>query len=426
MLIWQAGEVRLGAYVLMGLLGTVIVLSLCSLALVKILRLFRNKVGVAWRFGLANISRRAKESVVQVLAFGVGIMALLLLTVVRNDLLQGWQNRLPPDTPNRFIINIQKDQIVPMKSFFKEQGVTVPQIYPMVRGRLIAINNQPIAPENYEETRARRLVEREFNLSWSEGLPQDNEVVTGHWWNEKDNGKNLFSVEQGIANLLDIKVGDNLTYSIAGEKFNGQVANLRKVEWDSFRVNFFVLTPPGVINEYPASYITSFYIPEDKFNVLNQLVQHFPNFTIINVSAILNQVRDIIQRVSDAIQYVFLFTLLAGMMVLYAAIQTTHDERVRESAVLRTLGANHRQLMLGLVSEFVTLGLLSGLIAALAASVLGYVLAAHVLHVPYSFDPWIWFFGLVGGGVGVGLAGYLGTRSTLNRPPLPTLRSTEA
>jgi len=236
----------------------------------------------------------------------------------------------------------------------------------------------------------------------------------------------LLSVEEGIAKTLGLSVGDELTYSVAAEQFTAKIANLRTVQWDTFRVNFFVIAPPGLLDNYPRSYITSFYIPDTQQAAANDVFRAFPNLTLIDVSAIMNKVRDIIARVTQAVEYVFAFTLLAGVIVLYAAIQATHDERQRESAVLRTLGASRRQLLAGVLSEFAALGALSGLVAGIAATGLGWVLAQYVLDIPYSLNLWLWLIGVGGGALGVAAAGYLGTRSILNQAPLQILRGTES
>ena len=427
LMLWQAGEVRLAAYMLGGVLGTVLVLSLLAWLLVRSLRTLRAGAGVAWRFGLANVVRRARSSVVQVLAFGIGLMALLLLGVVKGDLLSAWEGRLPANAPNRFIINIQPDQVAPLHATMQQKNLPVPEIFPMVRARLVAINGKDMLPAALEDERARRLAEREFNLSWAEQVQnQDNALVAGEWWTNTARGQALLSVEEGIAKTLGVSVGDELTYDVAGERFSAKVSNLRKVRWDSFRVNFFVVAPPGLLERYPASYITAFYLPEAQQATVNEVLRQFPNFTLIDVSAIMNKVRDIIARVTQAVEYVFVFTLLAGLMVLYAAIQSTQDERQRESAVLRTLGASRWQLTTGVLSEFAALGALAGLVAGAAATLLGYVLAQYVLDVPYTFNAWLWLIGVGGGALGVGLAGYLGTRRLLNQPPLHTLRGTES
>jgi putative ABC transport system permease protein len=426
LLLWQAGDLRLGLYVGGGLLLTLAALALMALALVAGLNLLRGRAGMAWRFGLANVARRARSSIVQVLAFGVGIMSLLLLTVVRDDLLGMWQGRLPPQAPNRFLINIQPDQLQALGAFFDRHGLTPPRLYPMIRGRLIAINGAPVSGDDYEDGRARHLVEREFNLSWAAQPQDDNRIVAGRWWGDADHGRRLFSVEEGIAETLGIRLGDRLTYDIAGEEFTARVASLRKVQWDSFQANFFVVAPPGVLDAFPASYITSFYLPDGRGEMLAELAREFPNVTVIDVSAVMGKVRDIIQRVTQAVQYVFLFTLLAGLMVMFAALQATQRTRRREIAVLRALGARHRQLRLALLGEFVILGLIAGLVAAVAAGATGYVVAVYVLNLPYAFNPWLPVIGLAGGGLGVGLLGYLGAYRLLTTSPMKVLRATAA
>ena len=418
----QAGDFRLTAYALSGTAAALLLLGLLALLLVRVLKSVRSQVGVAWRFGLANISRRGGASVVQVVGFGLGIMALLLLTLVRADLLGQWQGRLPADAPNRFLINIQPQQVEAVQRFLTAEGLHETSLYPMVRGRLTSINGQPVSPEDYEDERAKRLVEREFNLSWAAELQEDNEIVDGRWWIPADQGQSVISMEAGIAKTLGIRMNDLLTYRVGSAEFSARVISLRTVEWDSFRVNFFVLAPPGFLEEHPATYITSFYLPEQRQPLLNRLVRQFPNITVIDVNSLMLQVRNIIERVTLAVEYVFLFTLLAGLMVMYAAVHATMDERIQETAILRTLGARRGQLQKGLMAEFAGLGLLAGAVAATAASLTGYVLAERVFNLPYVPNITIWLVGMLIGAAGIGVAGTLSTRSILERPPLWTLR----
>jgi putative ABC transport system permease protein len=417
---WQAGELKLALAMLGGLAATALLLWLSAWGLIALLKRLPPRGDVAWRFGLANLTRRPGASVAQVMAFGVGIMVLLLLTVVRGDLLAVWAGRLPADAPNRFVINIQPEQLAEVENFFAQANLPPAVFYPMVRGRLTAMNDKPVKPDNFIDDRARHLAEREFNLSWAAELQVDNDIVAGQWWGT--NKQPQFSVEEGIAKTLGIKLGERLTYDIAGAQVTAPVTSLRKVEWDSFRANFFVLAPPGVLERFPASYITSFYLPAEQAGRLDALVKRFPNLTVIDISAVMNQVRGIIERVSLAVQYVFLFTLAAGLTVLYAAIQSTLDERLHENAVLRALGARRRRLWWGLAAEFATLGALAGLLAAVLASGLGFALARWVLELDYLGNPWLWLLGLLGGGLGVGLAGTWGARQVVRSPPLVVLR----
>lgn len=420
LLLWQAGDTKLGAYGLAGLAAVLLLAAAAAWGLIRLLAAFRG--GGAWFYGVANVSRRKWGSVAQIAGFALGIMALLLLTLVRGDLMQSWRSTVPPRAPNRFVINIQPDQLAPLGRFFSERGLTPPPFSPMVRGRLVAINGRPVRAADYPDERARRLAEREFNLSWASRLQADNRIVAGRWWGTADRGRALLSVEQGIAASLGIRLGDRLTYQVAGQRFTARVASLRKVDWDSFRVNFFVLAPPGLLAGYPVSYITSFYLPPGQGALLDRMVAAFPNLTVIDVAALLSQVRAIMERVAAAMEFVFLFTLLAGLGVLYAAIVATRDERLYEAALLRTLGASRRQLLTGQLSEFAVIGLAAGVVAAAGASGVGYLLASRVLHLPYAFNPWLWGIGIPLAGLGVTLAGLLGTRRILARPPLEALR----
>ena len=423
LLLWKAGEFRLGLYVLAGLAAVVLVAGLLAWLLMKGVATFSGYFAPSWRYGLANIRRRAWGSVAQIIAFSLGILSLLLLTLVRGDLMESWRATLPLDAPNRFLINVQPEQLAALDVFFKGQGLATPQFFPMVRARLTAINKQPVSASNYPEDRAKRLVEREFNLSSADQLQSDNTIVAGRWWSSSAPVSAQLSLEQGIANTLGLKLHDVLTYEVAGTSFSAQITSLRKVNWDSFRVNFFVITPPGLLANYPKSYITSLYLPDNRGVVLSKLVQTFPNITIIDVAAIMAQVRAIMERVAGAVEFVFLFTLASGLMVLYAAIAATRDERIFESVMLRVLGASRAQVLKGQFAEFVLIGVLSGLIAAFGASVLSYVLSTQVLHLPYLFNPWIGLIGVSSSAAGIALAGMLGTWRLLGQPPMLALRS---
>lgn len=423
LLLWQAGEIKLGLYVLAGLLLVVVLALALAYGLIRLLAPLRQGTRAAWRYGLASVARRRHLSAGQVVALGLGLTALLLLTLVRGDLLHSWQTTLPMDAPNRFVINIQPDQLPGLRAFFAVRGMAEPALFPMVRGRLTAINGRAVNGSDFPEDRAKRLVEREFNLSWAERMAGDNQIVAGRWWGGKQGKGAELSVEEGIARTLNIQLGDMLSYQVAGQSFSARVTSLRKVDWDSFRVNFFVIASPGLLEHHPASYITALYLPPGQEEVLNAMVKAFPNLTVIDVAALMGQVRAMMERVAAAVQFVFLFTLSAGLMALYAAIAATREERVYEAAVMRTLGASRKQLALSQFAEFAVIGLLAGGVAALAATGLGYVLASKVFHLPYQFNIWLWVAALVSGGAGVTLAGWLGTRGVLRQPPLQTLRN---
>ncbi len=420
--LWKANDLRLGLYIIAGFIAAIVVFGLIGFLLVKLLSGMRHQTGNAWRYGLASIKRRSISSLVQTIALGLGIMALLVLSVIRDDLIQEWKASLPADAPNQFIINIQTDQLQPLEDFFNGYNLGQPALFPMVRGRLTQINNETISAEAYSNPRAERLVRREFNISWIDELPHDNQIVEGDWWKEGDTNRAVISIEEGIAETLGIQLGDELTYEVAGSSFTAAVTSLRKVDWETFQVNFFVVMPPGFLENFPASYVTSFYIPPSQNHVMHELVRTFPNVLVVDVAVVVEQVQTMISQVSRAIEFVFLFTLLAGFAVLYAAIASTQHERIYEAAIFRSLGAKRKQLIRTWAAEFVILGGLAGIFAAAGASVLSFVIGHHVLHLDYIFNPWIWVSGLLTGVIGVTVVGLIGTRSTLSTPPLLTLR----
>ncbi|MGE0357908.1 MAG: ABC transporter permease [Burkholderiales bacterium] len=422
LIVWQAGDAKLGGIAIGGFALALGAAAAAGFALIRGLARLRSGATGPWRYGLANLRRRTGASLVQVMALGVGLMAMLLLTVVRTDLVVKWQKSMPADMPNRFAINIQSDQLPLVKGYFADLGLATPDLYPMVRGRLVAIGGRAVTPADYEDPRARRLAEREFNLSWAGTLRPDNRIVAGAWW-KPGTTEAQFSVEEGIAKTLSIRVGDTLAWDVAGSRFSAKVTSLRKVEWDSFKANFFVIASPGVLEAYPASWITSFHLPAGREEVVNRLVDRFPNVSVIDLTAIMGQVKRISDQVSRAVEFVFLFAIAAGIVVLFAAITATQDERVFEGAVMRTLGASRRQMVLTQLAEFLAIGLLAGLVAAAGAVGLAMVLSDRVLGVPYEFDWLVPVAGLLAGGAGVALAGLLGTRKAIDTPPLAAIRA---
>lgn len=378
--------------------------------------------GLGWRYGVANLNRHLRATLIQWVALGLGITALLVLTVAKGDLVDVWQSRIPGDAPNRFIVNIQPEQRLGILEFFRQQGLPVPKLEPMIRGRLVAVNGHDITADSYAEDRAKRLVEREFNLSWTDRLPPGNTVSAGRWHGGGTKDSKQFSVEQGLAETLGLKLGDRLTYDVAGSRFEATITSLRKLDWDSMRVNFFVITPPGVLADYPTSYITSFHLPEGRQDAVTALIRAFPNLTLIDVSAVVKQLQDTLAQVSQAVQLVFGFALLAGVAVLYGALQTTADERSRELAVLRALGAKRRNLINILLAEFFVLGLGAGLLASLGAAALATLLARQVLHLEYLPTFSLLLTGPLIGLVVVVSAGWWSTKAARRDSPLRVLQ----
>jgi putative ABC transport system permease protein len=419
---WMLRDVVLLIYVVLATAGTFALLFGAGWLLVRSLGRLRGSVGIAWRYGMANIARRGRDSVVQIIAFGLGLMVLLLLAVVRDDLMEEWRASLPENAPNYFMINIRADQAEPIQAFFADQGLVPPELVPMVRARLVEINGVGVSEARIPTDRGREFVEREANLTWSAEPQENNTIVAGRWWREGDGGGARVSIEIGLAQALGVAIGDRLTYDVAGERIEASVANFREVRWDTFLPNFFMVFSPGVLDNAAGTYITAVHIPDERRSMMIEFTRNFPEVTAIDLEAIITQVRGVMDKATLAVQYVFGFTLLAGITVLLAAIQATRDERRYESAMLRTLGASRRIVFQGVAAEFATLGLLSGALAAIGASAAGYFLAKQLFDLNYSFDPLVWVIGLVCGALLVGVSGTLATRSVVNHPPITTLR----
>ena len=405
-----------------GVLGVGLVLTVAGYGLVRLTGRLRGGVGVAWRYGLANVSRRGGGSVVQIVAFGLGLMVLLLLAVVRGDLLADWRHSLPADVPNNFLINIRPEERQSLLEFFRLHGLGQPAMFPMVRARITAINSRPSESLKVAGDSGRGFLEREQNLTWSAGLMDDNQLIAGSWWTPADYGKPLVSISTEYQEALHLRLGDKLSFDVAGEPLTVVVASIRKIRWDSFRPNFFLVFPPGLLDGAAGTYMTSVFLTPAQRPALTDLVRQFPTISVFDVDSILKQIRSIMDRASLAVQYVFLFTLAAGVVVLLAAVQSTRDERRYESAMLRTLGASRGTVLQGVAAEFSALGFLSGTLAAFGATAIGYGLARWVFSLQYTLDPWVWAAGLVCGTVLVGLSGTLATRRVVNTPPILTLR----
>jgi len=424
LLIVAAGELKLGGIVAGGFAGGLLVFAcIARVALwgaARVVRSERVNAGIGWRYALASLERRSGASALQITALGIGLMCLLLIAMTRDDLVAGWRKSTPPDAPNEFIIDIQPDQREAVTQYLDTHGLPGTVLSPMVRGRLIAINGKPVNPDSFKTEDARRLVDREFNLSYTTELPDDNRLAAGTWYGDSTTPQ--ISIEQGLAKVIDVKPGDVLRFDVTGLQIDAPVTSVRKLDWGSFKVNFFVLMPPVALQDFPATFITSFHLPRDKQSTIDGLIAAYPNLTAIDTAPILAQVQRVLQQVIGAVQFLFAFTLAAGVLVLYAALAGTRDERMRESALLRALGASHRQVRAVQVAEFVAVGTLAGLMAALGAQAIGWVLATRVFEFYLSFNPWLLPAGIVASVACAGLGGWLSLRHVLARPALQSLR----
>ena len=418
----SVGDPRMLVILIGGILVIAAALYLVGRGLVAVIGRFRSGVGVAWRYGLANVARRGRDSAIQVVAFGLGLTVLLLLTLVRTDLLEGWRQTLDEDAPNHFLINIQPHEIAPLSSFFNDKGIDVPKFTPLVRARMTTINGESVKERKYASEDGRWLTNREANLSWTAAMSDSNELVAGEWWPLDYDGPPLVSIEEDAATDKGLTIGDRLGFFVAGQNVEAEIASIRKVNWDSFQPNFFIVLSPGALDGMPTTYISSMRLEETQQPMLVELVRAYPSISVINLDAILQQVRGIIEKASLAVQAVFVFTLLAGIAVLFAAVQSTIDERRFESAMLRALGARRRTVFLGVMTEFAALGFAAGVLASAGASILAAVVAVQLFQLPYEFNPLLWVVGVAAGVFLVCISGFFAARSAINSAPVEVLR----
>jgi putative ABC transport system permease protein len=424
-MLYQAiGDASMLVVVLGGMLIVSAALYGAGRLLVALMGRSRGGVGIAWRYGLANISRRGRDSAVQVVAFGLGLTVLLLLTFVRTDLLEGWRKTLDENAPNNFLINIQPQERASIAKIFQSAGIAAPSFVPMVRARMQTINDEDVKTREYPDERGKWMANREQNLTWAETLSASNEVVKGEWWPADYAGEPLVSLEEDAARELGVDLGDRLQFIVAGQEIALRVSSFRSINWDSFQPNFFMVLSPGALDGYPSTFVASLKIEEADKDVLLSLVRQHPTVSVIDIDTILEQIKSIIDKASLAVQVVFIFTLAAGIAVLFAAVQSTIDERRFESAMLRALGVRRRTVLSGVLTEFAALGFAAGLLASAGASILAAVVATQLFELDYTFNLALWAAGLAGGIVLVCASGFVAARGAINAPPMDVLRAT--
>lgn len=409
----QTNDLKLSLYLFVAVLVALVVFWLIALLMLYLIR----KLGERWRLPKPN-----RRMALMVVVFGIGLFSLLLLSTLRGDLIQRWQASLPIGAPNHFLINIQPDEVKPLQSLLAEDAIKTP-IYPMILGRLLEINDQPVSPddERFETNeRAQRLLIREFNLSSSETMPEGNIISSGQWFTEND--QNGFSMEEGIAKTLGVKLGDKLKFDIAGQQLTETITSLRTVQWDSMKPNFFVMAAPQAFIDYPKTYITSIHLDETHKNVLPKLIKHFPSVTDIDISAILTQVRDLINKAAFAVQAIFIFTLVAGIVVLFSALQSQKTLRRKEIAILKSLGADRSYLRRNLLMEFAMIGGLAGFLAAMLAIIAANTAAFILFDLNPEINLTLLATGTLIGAVLVGLSGYMSVRGLLSVAPASLFR----
>lgn len=432
LLVAASSDLKLGLIAVGGFAGAVAVFAVASFAAVKVLRASVSETTAPRWLVLATrqLSARPAYAVVQVSALAVGLLALMLLVLLRTDLISSWRRATPPDAPNRFVINVQPEQGDAFQKALRDGGVKKFDWYPMIRGRLVAVNGKDVTPDDFEDDRAKRLVDREFNLSHAAQQPSHNQVVAGRWTADE---AGAISVEDGLAKTLGLKLGDSLRFDIGGQISEAKITSLRKVDWGSMRVNFFVMYPVAQMTDVPVSYISAFRAPERQPAVNgerprsfdNELVKAFPNITNVDMSSTIAQVQRVLDQVIRAVEYLFGFTLAAGLVVLFAAITATREERAKEFAIMRAVGARASLLRQVQRAELAGVGLLAGFLASIVALAVGWGLARYVFDFSWTGS---WTVPLLGSLAGAALAlaaGWWGLRSVLNTPVVETLRKAQ-
>ena len=420
LLLAASSDVKLGLIAVGGFAAATAVFAALSWLAVKLLRWSVNERRAPRWLVLATrqISARPAFAVVQVSALAVGLLALVLLVLLRTDLISSWRQATPADAPNRFVINVMPEQGAAFVKALRDAGVSKFDWYPMIRGRLVAVNGQTVTPDDYADDRAKRLVDREFNLSNSASKPAQNDVVAGIWTEEE---QGAISVEEGIAKTLNLKLGDTLRFDIGGVQTESKITSLRKVDWGSMRANFFVMYPVTSLPNVPTTYMSAFKAPTTR-GFDNALVRSFPNITNVDMSTTIMQIQRVLDQVIRAVEFLFGFTLAAGLVVLFAAVTATREERAKEFAIMRALGARSSLLRQVQRTELIGVGLLAGFLASIVATVVGWALAKYVFEFQWTVSLWVPVFGSLSGALLALAAGWWGLREVLRRPVVETLR----
>lgn len=420
LLMAASSDLKLGLIAVGGFAAAVVVFALLSGLAVRLLRVSVNEATAPRWLVLATrqLAARSVYAVVQVSALAVGLLALVLLVLLRTDLISSWRRATPPDAPNRFVINVQPDQGAVFQQALRDGGVSRYDWYPMIRGRLIAVNGRSITPDDFADERAKRLVDREFNLSNTAVKPPHNDIVAGRW-TEGEAG--AISVEEGIARQLGLALGDTLRFDMAGVAMDARITSLRKVDWGSMHANFYVIYPVATMPEVPMTYLSAFRAPE-RPGFDNALVRQFPNITSVDMTSTLAQIQRVLDQVIRAVEFLFGFTLAAGLVVLFAAVTATREERAREFAIMRAVGARASLLRQVQRAELAGVGLLAGFLASVVAAIVGWGLARYVFEFDWAVSWWVPLAGAAAGALLALAAGWWGLREVLQRPVMSTLR----
>lgn len=373
-----------------------------------------------WRMGLKRIVQQRSKTSAQLLAFSLTFMAMAIVLVLRTDLLDRWQDELPEETPNYFALNIQPAEVEEYRDFLNANDIDSSALYPIIRGRLTEINDVAVREAVSKEERGHNSLNRELNLTWSPELPDNNKLLDGQWW--KSGSQSGLSIEEDIAEHLGVKMGDELTFIVSGTEFTQKVTSIRKVQWESFSPNFYMIFPRSVLQDMPATWLNSFYLePEDKTQ-LNSLITQFPTMTLLDLDAVISQVRKMLAQSTIAVEAMLFALLVAGLLVMASVIESSIDERLQEGALIRSLGGTRKQLLTMQAGEFVLFGALAGLLAAAGTELCSYWLNTRVFELTWEPVLWLWISLPAVGAVVLGISGWLGVRRVIRQSPSNVLK----
>ncbi|MFQ3323340.1 MAG: putative ABC transport system permease protein [Pseudomonadales bacterium] len=420
LMLWYTGDAVITGAVFAGLIFAAVFVGGIAWLILRTTYWAGMQAGSVWRLATSSLRRRALENSIQIVIFTITIMLFLMLLLLRTSLLDDWQQQLPEGTPNHFLVNVADEEIEPLEQWMEEKGLSHAGLYPLVRARVIQVNNFDVNDINNESDSNVNL-DREINLTWSATKPDDNEITAGQWWQD-DVEQDEVSVEAEFAKRLGLKLGDELLFQLADQRFSAKVTSVRELDWEQMNPNFYLMFPQHVLADLPATFITSFYLPIENKRYLLELLRQFPTMAVFEVDAIIKQVRVIVGQVSLAIEAVLWLVICCGALVLIATVRASMEERLRESAILRTLGAQTRLISGGLALEFGLLGLIAGILAAAGAELMAGLVLVNSFEMEYSPQPAIWLVGPISGALLVGLLGFIASRKAVWQPPLLVLR----
>jgi putative ABC transport system permease protein len=418
-LFWQSGNGALLMILLVAFSISISVMYLLGVLLLNLLGKLSHHFQSTWRMGLL---RHRSNSLLHITAFGITFLVILMLGIVRQDLLYSWQAELPENTPNYFLINIASDEVEPIRQFLDQHQVQHQPLYPIIRGRLTERNGKPILQTLNEEQQADNALYRDLNLTYHPESPPGNPIIEGKWW-RFDETKHLVSLEEGVATRLGLKIGETIGLNIAGREVSAKIVNLRQVTWTSFKPNFFMIFTPSVLNDFPSTYMTSFYLPKEKVGLLSGLIQQHPNATLLDVADIITNIQKVIDHMSLALTYILVFMILVGLMVLFAGIVANIEQRSHVSAIMRAQGATSQQIRIMLLSEFLSIGLLAGISAAITAIFSSWLVSFVLLGLPSHLSWWPLWVAPLSSALLITTAGYWGSRTVLRSTPMQLLKT---